>query len=108
METPAAIPSYVPLVKFLINLASALCGIVGAWLMARRYARQPLISIILSLGWPVFFIFRKNKRVQGFVTSEFKANSDIRDSPVEMALGLSLVFWAFLLQAVGLLIELRH
>jgi hypothetical protein len=108
MDTHATAAGFVPVVKFFVNLVSAVCGLVGAWLMAKRYARQPFISIVVALIWPASFIVGKDKRVRSFVTSEFKANRDLEDSAVDMALGLSLVFWAFLLQAIGLLIELWH
>lgn len=108
METAAAVPSYVPTIRFFVNLVSAIFGLLGAWLMARRYARQPFMSIVIAFLWPPFFIFRCDGWLRSFVTSEFKANRDLEDSAVDMALGLSLVFWAFLLQGIGLLIELWH
>lgn len=97
-----------PAIKFLINFASAFFGLVGAWLMSRRYARQPVMALIIAIFWPLLALFRRGERVRNSVTAAINANRDVEDAVKDMALGLVLLFWAFVFQAIGLLIDLHQ
>ena len=106
-ETHSVAPLCSPLVKLGINVISAACGLLGTWFMSKRYARQPLLSVLVALTWPVFSMTRWGEHVRQFVTAEANANRDIEDSAADMAAGLSFLFWAFLIQLLALSLDFR-
>lgn len=108
MEASATHPSCWPSIKFLVNALSAAFGLTGTWLMSRRYARQPLISVLVAVFWPILSLVGLGQRVSDFVAATVRANKDIEDSVTDMVGGLSFLFWAFLLQAIGLCIDFWH
>jgi len=93
--------------KFLANLASAIFGLLGTWLMSRRYADQLVRSLLYSFVSPVLYLSRRGKRVRSFFKAKIEANKDVADSITEMVWGLTLLFWAFFLQLIALLLDLR-
>ena len=94
--------------KFILNVASALFGLLGTWLMSRRYAKQLGRSLLLALISPLLFLFGQGARVRSFVKEKINANRDLPESVTDMALGLTLLFWAFFLQLIAFLLDLRH
>lgn len=85
-------------IKFLLNMASAIFGITGTWMMSRRYAKQFGRSILFACIAPFLFVFGRGERVREFINAKITGNKDLPDSASEMALGLALLFLAFVLQ----------
>lgn len=85
-------------IKFLLNMASAIFGITGTWMMSRRYAKQFGRSILFACIAPLLFVFGRGERVREFINAKITGNKDLPDSASEMALGLALLFLAFVLQ----------
>ena len=96
------------MIKFIVNFVSAVLGLVGTWLMSRRYARQFGRSFLYALVSPVLLLLGRGGRLRGFVKGKINASRDLPDSVTDMVLGLMLLFWAFFLQLVGLILDLRH
>ncbi len=94
-------------IKFLVDTASAIFGLTGTWLMSRRYAEQFFRGVVFAFIVPVLYVFGRGDRVRQFVEAKVMGNKDIPDSAGEMALGLSLLFLAFLLQLGGAVFDLR-
>ena len=84
---------------FAADLASAILGMVGTWLMARRYAPHFLRAIL----WALLAVFMYRKAREFFVTSA-AINKNVPDSAADMVLGINLLFWAFFLQLVAKLL----
>jgi hypothetical protein len=91
--------------KFLANLGSVVFGILGTWLMSRRYARRLWRNLLFALVFPVLYLFGQGAYVRDFVKATIIANRDIEDSVIDMTIGLNLLFWAFFLQLIALVIE---
>lgn len=94
--------------KFILNVASAVFGLIGTWLMSRRYAKQLGRSLLFALISPLLFLFGQGARVRRFVQGKVNASRDLPESVTDMALGLTLLFWAFFLQLVAFLLDLKH
>lgn len=101
-------PAWMLTSKFVVNMASAVFGMLGTWKISRRYATGFLRSIFFALSWPVFVIFLQGHRVRDYFTEKINANRDVSDSVVDMVVGVNLLFWAFFLQLAGIAIEARH
>lgn len=93
-------------IKFLLNVASAIFGLMGSWLLSRRYAKPFWRSVLFACIAPFLYVFGQGARTGEFITSTVEANKDIPDSASEMALGLALLFLAFLLQLGSTVIDL--
>ena len=93
-------------IKFLLNMASAIFGITGAWMMSRRYAKQFGRSVLYACIAPFLFVFGRGERVREFINAKIAGNKDLPDSSSEMALGLALLFLAFVLQLGCALVDL--
>ena len=96
------------MVKVILNVAGAVFGLLGTWLMSRRYAKQFARSLVLALVSPVFFLIGKGAHLRRFWHEKISANRDLPDSSTDMALGLTLLFWAFFLQLISFLLDLKH
>jgi hypothetical protein len=95
-----------PGLKFLAGLTSIIFGVLGTWLMSRRYARTLARNLLYALIFPLLFLFGQGAHVRNFITSAIKTNEDIKDSSIDMTIGLHLLFWAFFLQFLPLIIDL--
>lgn len=84
--------------KLALNLASAIFGMIGTWLMSKRYAREFTSSILFAFIAPILYCLGQGKRVRDFFRSLIHGNSNLPESESEMAAGLAILFWAFLLQ----------
>jgi hypothetical protein len=93
-------------IKFWLNMASSIFGITGSWLMSRRYAQQFGRSILFACIAPFLYAFGRGDRVRRFIEAKVSGNKDIPDSASEMALGLALLFLAFLLQLGSTVVDL--
>jgi len=91
--------------KFLANLGSVVFGILGTWLMSRRYARSFMRNLLYTFLFPLLILARQGGRVRDFVKETINANRDIEDSVIDMTIGLNSLFWAFFLQLIALGIE---
>ena len=91
--------------KFLANLGSVVFGVLGTWLMARRYANRFFVSLVAAFLFPMFFLLRRSGRARDVMNSIAKTNLDVPDSGGDMTIGVYLLFWAFVLQLIALLIE---
>ncbi len=105
MDSNTATLPPVVTVKLAVNVASAAFGIIGTWLMAKRYAREPLRALFFAALLPFIVLFRGRAAVRAFLRAKIALNSDVPDSPIDMILGLNLLFLAFVLQLVGLYLE---
>jgi len=89
-------------------ILSAIFGIAGTWLMSRRYARNLLVTIVYALTWPIVVLAGKSKNFRDSYNAEIRANYDVQDQPIDSAFGFNLLFWAFVLQLLALLIEAKY
>ena len=94
--------------KFILNVAGAVFGLLGTWLMSRRYAKQFGRSLLFALISPLLLLFGRKARVRSFVEGKINANRDLPESIVDMSLGLTLLFWAFFLQLVAFVLDLPY
>jgi hypothetical protein len=85
--------------------ASAIFGILGTVLMARRCGRQIGRSILYALTWPVFLLVGKGGHARKFFIARANMNWNTAESPADMTLGLNLLFWAFFLQLISLILK---
>ena len=83
--------------------ASAVFGILGTALMARRCSPQVVRGLVYAASWPILLVLGQGRRAREFFVAKAKINWDNADSPADMTLGLNLLFWAFFLQLVALL-----
>lgn len=100
-------PAHFKEFKFFLNAASAIFGITGSWLMSRRYAKQFGRSVLFALIAPILYLLGRGDRVRSFIEAKVTGNKDIPDFPSEMALGLALLFLAFLLQLLSAFVDLK-
>jgi hypothetical protein len=91
--------------KFLAKLGSVAFGVLGTWLMSRRYARRFWPNLFFAFLFPVLYLFGQGGHVRDFVKTTININRDIEDSVIDMTIGLNLLFWAFVLQLIALGIE---
>ena len=64
------------------------------------------MALVVAIFWPLLALFRRGDRVRNSVTATINASRDVEDAVKDMALGLVLLFRAFVFQAIGLLIDL--
>ncbi len=106
MDTPTApSPAWLATLSFILSFASAVLGMVGTCLMSRRYAPKFFHSMLDAAISPFLFLVGRGERVRKFFTARAKINWDVPESAADMALGMTLLFWAFFLQLVALLVE---
>src|SRR5208337_1506242 len=101
-------PAWMFTAKFLVNLASAVFGMLGTWMISRRYAPGFLRSIFFAVLSPIFVVLGKGCRVRDYARAKVNANRDVPDSVLDMVVGVNLLLWAFFLQLVGIVIDARH
>jgi hypothetical protein len=92
-------------IKFLADLGSVVFGMLGTWLMSRRYARDFWQNLLSAFLLPLMFLLGRGARFRDVVKKTINANSDIQDSVPDMAMGLYSLFWAFFLQLIALGVE---
>lgn len=95
------------MLKFFLEVASAVFGLLGTWLMSRRYAKQFGRSVLFALIAPLLILLGQGTRVRDFFKDKATANQDLPESITDMVLGLNLLFWAFFLQLIVPFVELR-
>lgn len=83
---------------------SAVFGAFAAYLMSRRYASGFLTGLVFALLAPVMFLLGRGEHVRRYYEARLSANRDVPLSEGQMVLGLNLLFWAFFLQLLGLLL----
>jgi hypothetical protein len=105
---PVTSTNEIKVLKPLLDVASALFGLLGTWLMSRRYARQFGRSVLFALISPLLLLLGQGARVRRFMAAKINANCDLPDSVTDMALGLNLLFWAFFLQLLAAIVDWRH
>ena len=86
------------LVSVVLEIGSALFGIYGTYLMSRRYTTSLVLFLALALFAPVMFALGKGKTVHDYYENRTLANRDVPIATNRMALGLSLLCWAFFFQ----------
>jgi hypothetical protein len=92
-------------IKAVIELCGFIFGILGTWLMSRRYARELWRNLVYAFLFPFLILVGKGSRVRDFVKATVNANRDVEDSVTDMTIGLHLLLWAFFLQLIALTIE---
>ncbi len=106
MDAPNASSSaWLDVTGFVLNFASAVLGILGTCLMSRRYAPQILRGMLYAGSWPFLCLVGQGRRARRFFEVRARINWDVPESAADMALGLNLLFWAFFLQLVALLVK---
>ena len=95
------------MLKFCLEVVRAVFGLLGTWLMSRRYAKQFGRSVLFALISPPLLLLGQGARVRDFFKGNVTANRDLPESITDMVLGLNLLFWAFFLQLVVPFVELR-
>jgi len=85
--------------------ASAIFGILGTALMARRCSPQVVRGLLYAASWPVLLVLGQGRRARAFFVAKASINWDTADSPADMTLGLNLLFWAFFLQLLALFLK---
>ncbi len=106
MDTSTApTKEWIGTLEFILSFASAVAGMLGTCLMSRRYAPRFLRSMLDAVLWPILYLVGRGERVREFLTARARINWDVPESAADMALGMTLLFWAFLLQLVALLLE---
>jgi len=101
-------PEHRDVIKMAAEVASAFFGLAGTWLMARRYAREPIRALFFAMLWPVIFGLGGRTRVRDFLREKIRLNEDVPDSPISMVLGLNCLFIAFLIQLFVVYREALH
>jgi hypothetical protein len=105
MEISSAHNSWLAQVGHVCEYASAIFGIFGTALMSRRFVPKILLGVLFSATYPLMFLFRQGHRVRQYLVSRASLNEDLKDSPGDMTLGMILLFWAFFLQLISLLLK---
>ena len=100
-------PTTASTIKLVMEAASAVFGMLGTWLMARRYADPLWRSLLYAAVWPVLVVAGKADRIRQFIQAKVNANRDVPDSIADMVMGLNLLFLAFLLQFIAALMETK-
>jgi hypothetical protein len=109
MDAPSPLfPPWMLTSKFLVNMGSAVFGMLGTWMISRRYATEFLRSIFFALSWPILVVLGQGHRVRDYFRGKINANRDVTDSVVDMVVGVNLLFWAFFLQLAGIIIDARR
>lgn len=91
--------------SFLCELVSAVLGVAGTYKMSRRYAPVFWRSMGYAAGWPFLCLFGQGQRARDFFKARAEIHKDNPESAGDMALGLNLLFLAFLLQLAALAIK---
>jgi hypothetical protein len=91
--------------KSLADFGSVIFGILGTWLMSRRYARSLWRNLLFAFIFPILYLVGQGEHVREFVRTTINNNRDIEDSVIDMTIGLNLLFWAFFLQLIALVVE---
>ena len=91
-------PTQASPVSMVLEVASALLGISGTYLMSRRYTRSLVVFLFFTLVTPLMFIIGKGKEVHDYYHSRMLANKNVPIANSRMVVGLSLLAWAFFLQ----------
>ena len=94
--------------KFAVNLMAATLGIVGTWLMSRRYAQHFWRNILYTILFPFLFLLGQAKHARNFFTEKIRTNQDLPESLSSMVLGIALLFWAFFFQLIALFLEIYN
>lgn len=104
MNVPAT-PSWFDWTIRVLSFTSAVLGILGTGLMARRYVPQIPRSMLYAAAWPLLCLLGQGQRSRAFFKARASVNWDLPESAADMALGLNLLIWAFFLQLVALVAE---
>jgi hypothetical protein len=81
-----------------LDLLSALLGMLGSYFAAKRYTRSFFSGIRFAALTLWLYCRGKQSQVNKVFNERYRANADIPDTPSDMALGLHLIFLAFLVQ----------
>src|SRR5213594_3917732 len=100
-QTPASISWVI----FSLDVISSVLGLLASFLMCRRYTSNLVGGIICILAAPLMWIIGRGNKVSEFYESYAAANYDVPISLANMTLGLSLLFWAFVLQLASKLVS---
>jgi hypothetical protein len=88
-----------------LDAASAFLGMVGTYFMARRYASSFLWGMLFALVGTLLYIVGKGQKVRKFYTGGQLGSKDIKDAAGDAALGLNLLFLAFLIQLARIIVS---
>lgn len=97
-------PAQASPVSVVLEIGSALFGIYGTYLMSRRYTTSLAFFLVLALFAPIMFALGRGKVVHDYYENRTLANRDVPIATNRMALGLSLLCWAFFFQLLQVLI----
>lgn len=54
-------PQHPAIAKLIAEVVSAVLGMLGSWLLARRYAREPIRALFFAVIWPFLIPFGGKK-----------------------------------------------
>src|SRR5271170_4982939 len=89
-----------------LDALSAILGMVGTYFMAKRYASGFLWGLLFAIVGTFLYLVGRGKQVRRFYTAGQLGNKDIEDAAGDVALGLNLLFVAFLFQLVRISISM--
>ena len=81
-----------------LEVASAVFGIVSAYLMTRRYASSFFMTLLFALLTPLLFLIGRGPQVREYYAERSQVARDVPTGEGQALLGYHLLFWAFLLQ----------
>jgi len=82
----------------ILDLASAIFGILGTYWMAKRYAPNLFSGIKFAFLSLKKYVEGLGSDVERFYIEEYRANEDVPELPGTTAMGLNFLFVAFVLQ----------
>ena len=88
-----------------LEVLSAVLGILGTCLMSQQYAPQLRRSVFYAAAWPFLALTGRAQRWHTFLGAKASVNWDVPQSAEKMAIGLNLLFWAFFCQLAAILLS---
>lgn len=104
MDAAAASTAWPRILGAGLDALSAVLGMLGTYFMARRYAPSFLSGIQFAILSAYRYLRGRGEQVRKFYVTEFMENRTIADSPADNAMGLNLLFLAFLLQLARIVV----
>jgi len=88
-----------------LDALSAFLGMVGTYFMAKRFANSFLWGLFFALVGTFLYLLGKGEQVRKFYTGGQLGSKDIKDAAGDTALGLNLLFVAFLIQLARIFVS---
>jgi hypothetical protein len=99
------LPDSMTLLIAALDSLSAILGMAGTYFMSKRYAKTFFSGVLFALLGLLYYLGGKGDKVRKFYSAESRSNEEIKDSPADMAFGLSLLFAGFLVALARILLS---